>query len=361
MASNDGFVTFDPKNMPFRRLGSTGLRIPLFSIGSWLTIGDKVGGDPAKEIIKLAFENGINTFDTAEVYGNGGSEVELGRIIKELKFRRSDIVVISKIYFGIRKGPNDTGLSRKHVIEGTKDSLQRLQLDYVDVMFAHRPDPTVPMEEVVRAFNFIIEKGWAFYWATSEWSAVQIEEAHHIAAKLNLIPPVAEQCQHNMLTRERPEKEYAPLYKNYTYGTTVFSPLAGGRLTGKYNNGVPEDSRYAVHKGDWSMWTKHLLSEQGQKEIAKIKELTKIAEQDLQCTITQLALAWVAKVNPYTNTVILGATKPSQLIENLGAIDVLPKLTPEIMEKIEKVLENKPAPIFVVARRPYDRNFHALA
>lgn len=360
-ALKDGYITFDPKNMPFRRLGSTGLRIPLFSIGSWLTIGAKVGTDPAKDIVKAAFENGINMFDTAEGYGHGGAEFELGRIIKELKFRRSDIIVTTKIFFGTRKGPNDTGLSRKHIIEGTKESLQRLQLDYVDIIFAHRPDPTVPIEETVRAFNFIIEKGWAFYWATSEWPAVQIEEAHHVATKLGLIPPVAEQCQHHMFHRERPEKEYAPLYKNYQYGTTVWSALAGGLLTGKYNNGIPEDSRYAVHKDDWGTWTRHLLSEEGQKEIAKVKELTNIAEKDLKCSVAQLALAWVAKVHPYTSTVILGATKPEQVIENLGAIEVLSRLTPEIMEKIEKVLDNKPTPIAPVARRPYDRNLHALA
>jgi len=178
---------------------------------------------------------------------------------------------------------------------------------------------------------------------------------------LFLIPPVAEQCMHHMFHRERPEKEYTPLYKNYQYGTTVWSALAGGLLTGKYNNGVPEDSRYAVHKDDWSSWTQHLHSEEGQKQVARVKELTEIAEQDLKCSVTQLAIAWVAKVHPYTSSVILGATKPEQLIENLGAIDVLPKLTVEVMEKIEKVLDNKPAPIAVAARKPYDSNFHALA
>jgi len=164
-----------------------------------------------------------------------------------------------------------------------------------------------------------------------------------------------------MFHRERPEKEYAPLYKNYQYGTTVWSALAGGLLTGKYNDGIPEDSRYAVHKSDWGIWTQRLLSEEGQKQIAKVKELTNIAEQDLKCSVTQLALAWVAKIHPYTSTVILGATKPEQVIENLGAIDVLPKLTPEIMEKIEKVLDNRPTPIVVDSRKPYDSNFHALA
>jgi len=357
----DRFVDFDPKKMPFRRFGSTGLRVPLFSMGSWLTIGSKVGKDSAKNIIRVAFENGINMFDTAEGYGAGGAELELGRIIMELKFRRSDIIVTTKIFFGTRKGPNDTGLSRKHIIEGTKESLQRLKLDYVDIIFAHRPDPTVPIEETVRAFNFVIEKGWAFYWATSEWSAVQIEEAHHVATRLNLIPPAVDQCQHHMFHRERPEKEYAPLYKNYAYGTTVWSVLGGGLLTGKYNNGIPEGSRYAVHKEDWGMWAEHLQSAEGQREVAKVKDLTKIAEQDLQCTMAQLALAWVAKINPYTCSVILGATKPEQVIQNLRAIDVLPKMTPEIMEKIEKVLDNKPAPITVVARKPYDSNFHALA
>lgn len=329
-------LEYNTKGMPFRRLGPSGLRVPLLSLGGWLTIGGTVKGDPVKEIIKTAFENGINMFDTAEEYSGGKSEEEFGRVIKELGLRRSDIIVTTKIFWGPRKGPNDTGLSRKHIIEGAKDSLARLQLDYVDVIFAHRPDATVPMEEVVRAFNFVINQGWAFYWATSEWSAREIEEAYHMAARLNLIAPIAEQCLHNMFHRERPEKEYAPLYRNYGFATTTFSSLAGGILTGKYNDGIPENSRFAVHQ----FFKKNIDEE----KIRKVRELTKLAEEELQTTPTALALAWVAK-NPNTSTVILGASSPQQILDNLKALEVLPKLTDDIMAKIEKILDNKPAPI----------------
>ncbi|KAI0082324.1 Aldo/keto reductase [Panus rudis PR-1116 ss-1] len=344
---------YDPKNMVFRRLGSSGLRVPVFSYGGWLTIGGTVKGDPVKEIMKTAFENGINMFDTAEVYAKGESEKEMGRVIKELGWRRTDLVITTKLFWGPNGGPNDSGLSRKHIIEGTKESLQRLQLDYVDVIFAHRPDPTVPMEEVVRAFNYVIEKGWAFYWATSEWSAADIEEAHHLADKLGLIAPIAEQCQHHMLHRERPEKEYAPLYKKYDMGTTVWSALASGLLTGKYNDGIPPDSRFATNKDFFKDTLDSLTKEEGMKKIEKVKALSKFAEEELGCSVTHLALAWVAK-QPGTSTVILGATKPEQIIDNLKALDVIPKLTPEVLDKIEKILENKPSPISTWGRPALD-------
>ncbi|KAJ6480381.1 voltage-gated potassium channel beta-2 subunit [Mycena sanguinolenta] len=336
---SDTHPTYADKGMPFRRLGPSGLRVPLFSLGGWLTLGGSVIGDPVKEIIKTAFENGINMFDTAEEYSKGNSEREMGRVIKELNLRRTDLVISTKIFWGPRDGPNDKGLSRKHIIEGTQESLARLQLTYVDVIFAHRCDISVPMEEIVRAFNYVIEKGWAFYWGTSEWTAQQIEEAHHVATKLNLIAPIAEQCMYNMLSRERAEKEYAPLYKKYGLGTTAFSALAAGMLTGKYNDGIPEGSRFAtieMFKGRAST----LASAEGLAEIAKVREITKIAHS-LDSTPSALALAWVAK-NPNTSTVILGASSPQQLIENLKALEVLPKMTDEIMEQIEKVLENKP-------------------
>ncbi|KAI0783146.1 voltage-gated potassium channel beta-2 subunit [Abortiporus biennis] len=352
-ASTDNYPVYDPKNMVFRRLGGSGLRVPLFSLGGWLTLGGTVVGDPVKEIIKVAWENGINMFDTAEVYAKGNSEIEMGRVLKELNLRRSDLVITTKLFWGVRPGPNASGLSRKHIIEGTKECLERLQLDYVDVIFAHRPDYTVPMEEIVRAFNFVIEKGWAFYWATSEWSARDIEEAYNVANKLGLIPPIAEQCQHHMLHRERPEKEYAPLYKKYEIGTTVWSALASGLLTGKYNNGIPEDSRLATNKDFFKDTIKSLNEEEGLKKIEKVRELTKLAEQELGCTVAQLALAWVAK-QPATSTVILGASKPEQVVENLKALDVIPKLTPEVLEKIEKILDNKPAPANSFGRPPLD-------
>jgi voltage-dependent potassium channel beta subunit len=327
--------------MPFRRLGPSGLRVPVFSLGGWLTLGGTVVGDPVKEIIKTAFENGINMFDTAEAYAGGKSEEEMGRVIKELGLRRTDLVITTKLYWGLRSGPNDGGLSRKHIIEGTQESLARLGLEYVDVIFAHRHDHSVPMEEIVRAFNYVIEKGWALYWATSEWSAREIEEAHHIANKLNLIAPIAEQCKHHMFARDRPEKEYLPLYKKYHLGTTTFSSLASGLLTGKYNNGIPEDTRFANHSAFFKDTIANLKSHEGQEQIRKVKELTVLAEKELGTTVSALALAWVAK-NPNTSTVILGASKPEQILENLKAIEVIPKLTPEIMNKIEKILNNTP-------------------
>ncbi|KAJ7191697.1 NADP-dependent oxidoreductase domain-containing protein [Mycena pura] len=342
---------FDTKNMPFRRLGASGLRVPLLSLGGWLTLGGSVKGDPVKDIIQTAFESGINMFDTAEAYAKGQSEIEMGRAIKELKYRRSDLVISTKIFWGPRGGPNDGGLSRKHIIEGTQESLARLQMDYVDVLFAHRCDRTVPMEEIVRAFNYVIDKGWAFYWGTSEWSAHEIEEAHHVATKLGLVAPVAEQMQHNMFHRERPEKEYAPLYAKYGYGTTVYSPLASGMLTGKYNDGIPPDSRFGrepMFKGRGAF----LEGPDGQAQIAKVRQLTAIAES-LGATPTALALAWLAK-DPNTSTILLGASSPAQLRANLDALTVLPRLTAAHMAQIEDVLANRPAPPPMNSRPPLD-------
>ncbi|KDR85949.1 hypothetical protein GALMADRAFT_394850 [Galerina marginata CBS 339.88] len=333
---------YDPKDMVFRRLGPSGLRVPLFSLGGWLTLGGTLKGDPVKEIIKTAFEAGINMFDTAEEYSGGKSEEEMGRVIKELGLRRTDLVITTKIFWGIgRKGPNDGGLSRKHIIEGTRESLARLGVSYVDVIFAHRHDHNVPMEEIVRAFNFVIDQGWANYWGTSEWDAREIEQAHNLATKLHLIAPIAEQCQHNMFHRDRAEKEYRHLYKDYHLGTTAYSCLMFGLLTGKYNDGIPENTRFAQHTDDFGDLVKSLQTPEGKEKIRKVKELTKLAEEELQTTMASLALAWVAK-NPNTSTVILGASKPEQVTNNLKALEVIPKLTPAIMDKIEKILTNTP-------------------
>ncbi|EPQ55427.1 Aldo/keto reductase [Gloeophyllum trabeum ATCC 11539] len=345
-------MEFDPKNMPFRQLGSSGLRVPLFSLGGWLTLGGTVVGDPVKEIIKVAYENGINMFDTAEAYAKGKSELEMGRVIKELGLRRTDLIVTTKIFWGPRDGPNDKGLSRKHIIEGTRECLQRLQLDYVDVLFAHRPDPTVPMEETVRAFHWVIEKGWALYWATSEWSARDFEEAIHIADKYGLHKPVAEQCQHNMFHRERPEKEYLPLYKKYKIGTTVWSALASGLLTGKYNDGVPPGSRFDLNKDFFKNTLQALTEQEGLAKIEKVRKLTGVA-QKLGCTPTHLALAWVAR-HPTTSTVILGASRPEQVLDNLRAIDVVPRITPEVEAEIEGILGNRPEGYATYGRPPLD-------
>ncbi|KAJ7883807.1 voltage-gated potassium channel beta-2 subunit [Mycena leptocephala] len=345
--SESEYPPFDPKGMPFRRLGPSGLRVSLLSLGGNLMLGDSFTGDAAKTLVQTAFENGITTFDTAETYAYGKSELELGRVIKELGYKRTDLVIMTKIFWGIRDGPNDSGLSRKHIIEGTQECLERLQMSYVDVLFAHRHDRTVPMEEIVRAFNYVIEKGWALYWGTSAWPAQQIEEAHQIATKLNLIPPISEQMLHNMFYRERPEKEYASLYEKYKYGATIWSPLSGGVLTGKYNDGIPEGSRFSSERRRAA-----LASPQGVAEINKVKELTKVA-QHLNSTPTALALAWLAK-NPNTSTIILGVSSAEQLLENLEALKVLPKITDEHLAQIEEILGNKPEPFPTYSRPALD-------
>jgi len=333
---------YDPKNMIFRRLGTSGLQVPVISLGGWLTYGGTVKGNTVKEIIKVAFESGINYFDTAEVYAAGESEIEMGRAIRELGIRRSDLVISTKVYFGIadRKDPNARGLSRKHVIEGTLDSLARLQMDYVDIIFAHRHDPNVPMLEIVRAFNWLIDQGKAFYWATSEWSAEEIEEAHQIAEKYHLHAPIADQCKYNAFDRVRVDKDLIPVFNKYKYGTTVWSPLAGSFLTGKYNSGtIPPDSRFAknVSLSFIKERADQLATPEGRAKIAKVKVLEEIAKglgEDV--TTAQLALAWTAK-HPNVSTMIIGASKPEQVIENVGALKVIPKITDEIYARIDEL------------------------
>ncbi|EJU04073.1 voltage-gated potassium channel beta-2 subunit [Dacryopinax primogenitus] len=342
MANFQASYEYQPKGMIFRNLGSSGLRVPVFSLGGWLTYGGTVKGDPVKEVMKAAFEAGINMFDTAEGYEAGECEREMGRVIKECGWRRTDLIISTKIFFGVRRqGPNDKGLSRKHLIEGLTESLERLRMDYVDIVFAHRPDVTVPMEEVVRAFNYLINTGKAFYWGTSEWSAAQIEEAFAIANKLKLIPPIADQCQYNAFHRSRFEAEYDSLYRKYNYGTTVFSALASGILTGKYNHGIPKDSRFTTNADFFKNTIEQLRKPEGQQKIQKVRELTKIVKEYFNATPGQLALAWVAK-NPNTSTIILGASRPEQAYDNLKALEILPKLTNEIYEQINRILDNAP-------------------
>lgn len=332
---------FDPKEMEFRKLGPAGLKVSVLSLGGWLTYGGTQKGSIVKDCMQAAWDNGINFFDTAEAYAAGDCEVEMGQALKELDWPRDEFVLSTKIFFGTkRKEPNTRGLSKKHIIEGLKSSLARLQTPYVDIVFAHRHDPDVPMREIVEAFTQTIHMNLAYYWGTSEWSAEQIQEATEIAEKYHLIAPIAEQPQYNAFHRERFEKEYKPLYEKFQYGTTIWSPLASGLLTGKYNDGIPEDSRFAKNPDMMKSNIESLKTEEGQSKIKKVKELTKIAEK-LGGTTTQLALAWCAK-NPNVSTVILGATKPQQVVDNCGAMKLLPKLTPELMEEIEGILGNKP-------------------
>ncbi|MCD6104157.1 MAG: aldo/keto reductase, partial [Thermosipho sp. (in: Bacteria)] len=306
--------------MNYRKVGKWGLKISELSLGSWLTFGNQLDIAGAKEIVREAFKNGINFFDTAEAYANGMAESMLGEVLKE--FRRSDIVVSTKIFWG-GNGPNDRGLSRKHLLEGTWASLKRLQLDYVDIVYCHRPDPETPIEETVLAMDYLVRNGLALYWGTSEWSAEQLENAHKACKELNCIPPIVEQPQYNMLVKERVEKEYLPIYEKYGMGLTTFSPLASGILTGKYNNGIPEDSRLAKFPG----LRKH-LEESGilsEKTFEKLQKLQKIADE-LGAKLSQLALAWCL-LNPHVSSVILGVSKMEQLHENLNALEIKEKIT----------------------------------
>ncbi|KAF9926900.1 hypothetical protein FBU30_003621 [Linnemannia zychae] len=327
--------------MEYRYLGNSGLMVSALSLGGWVTYGGQVSPDVAQKCMKTAFDLGINFFDTAEVYAGGQCEIDMGVAIRKFGWARSDLVISTKLFWG-GKGRNERGLSRKHIIEGTDASLKRLQLDYVDLLYAHRPDPDTPMEEIVRAFNHVINQGKAFYWGTSEWSAQQITEAHAVAARLNLIPPLMEQPQYNMFHRDRVEKEYLPLFKNYKMGATIWSPLASGLLSGKYNEGIPSDSRLAIQDNAVMKRLREALdTDDGRAKIAKVVKLGQLAKR-LDCTTSQLALAWCLK-NPNISSVITGASKPSQIEENVKALQVVPLLTDEIMTELEEILANKPA------------------
>jgi voltage-dependent potassium channel beta subunit len=253
--------------MEYRHLGKSGLRVSALSFGAWVTFGQQIGEDLAYQCMLAAYESGVNFFDNAEAYAHGEAETIMGNVIQRAGWKRSDLVISTKIFWG-GDGPNDTGLSYKHLVEGTAASLDRLQLDYVDLLFCHRPDLHTPVEETVRAMNFIINQGMAFYWGTSEWSADQIMQAYGIARREHLIPPVMEQPQYNMFARERVEREYARLYQEIGLGTTVWSPLASGFLTGKYNQGIPDDSRLKLKGYEWLL--EEFESEEGQKKIEKV-------------------------------------------------------------------------------------------
>lgn len=327
--------------MEYRHLGSSGLKVSALSLGAWVTYGSQVGEDVAHDCMVAAFEAGVNFFDNAETYASGNAETVMGSVLKRTGWERSDLVISTKVFWG-GKGPNDRGLSRKHVIEGTNAALARLGLDYVDLLFCHRPDPVTPIEETVRAMNFLIDRGKAFYWGTSEWSAEQIMAAVAVASRERLIPPQMEQPQYNMLHRERVEKEYARLYDEIGLGTTVWSPLASGLLTGKYDDlRAPADSRANVRGMEWIR--DRLVGEEAASHLGKVKRLKEVAD-DLGCTRAQLALAWCLK-NKHVSTVITGASKPEQVLENLKAIDLAGKLKRPVLDRIEKILDNRPEPV----------------
>jgi voltage-dependent potassium channel beta subunit len=323
--------------MEYRHLGRSGLRVSALSFGSWITFGDQYGEDTALACMQAAYAAGVNFFDNAEAYARGEAETLMGRVIKRAGWPRSDLVISTKIYWG-GKGPNDRGLSRKHIFEGLYASLERLDLDYVDLLFCHRPDLHTPVEETVRAMSDAVTSGMAFYWGTSEWSAEQIRHAHAFATASGLVPPTMEQPQYNMLARDRVEVEYAPLYRDLGLGTTIWSPLASGILTGKYNDGIPSDSRLAHEK---SAWLQRILEgDKGRRKLQIAREIAAVAA-DLDCTPSQLALAWCLK-NPHVSTVITGASRPEQVVENMAALDVIAKLDDAVMARIEDILQNQP-------------------
>ncbi|XP_024397348.1 probable voltage-gated potassium channel subunit beta [Physcomitrium patens] len=320
--------------MEYRNLGRTGLKVSVLSYGAWVSFGNQIGVTEAAEILQRCRDAGVNFFDNAEVYANGKAEEIMGAAIKQLGWKRSDLVISTKLFWG-GNGPNDKGLSRKHIIEGVKASLKRLDMSYVDLLYCHRPDPSTPIEETVRAMNWVIDQGYAFYWGTSEWSAQQITEAWEVAERLGLIGPAMEQPEYNLLVREKVEKEYAVLYKNYGVGLTTWSPLASGVLTGKYMNGdIPEGSRFALDNYK-HLATKSLVAE----TLEKVEALKPIAKE-LDASLAQLALAWCVK-NPNVSSVISGATKLDQVVENMKALQVVPKLTPEVMKRIDEAINLK--------------------
>jgi voltage-dependent potassium channel beta subunit len=325
--------------MEYRFLGNSGLKVSALSFGAWITFGDQIDEEVALQCMEAAYDAGVNFFDNAEVYAQGQAEIFMGNAINKAGWTRSDLVISTKIFWG-GEGPNDRGLSWKHIVEGTKKSLDRLQLDYVDLIFCHRPDLHTPIEETVRAMNHMINQGKAFYWGTSEWSARQITEAYGIAQREHMIPPLMEQPQYNMFHRERVEVEYAPLYKEFGFGTTIWSPLASGLLTGKYNEGIPEGTRASLDGYEWLR--ERFVNEEAQRRLEKVKLMEPIA-QEVGCTMAQLALAWCLK-NSNVSTVITGASRVEQVVENLQALDFVERLTDEIMGRIESILDNKPEP-----------------
>lgn len=321
--------------MEYRRLGKSGLKVSALSLGSWLTFGKQISDSVAEDLMRVAYDNGINFFDNAEVYANGQSEIVMGNILKKMNWDRSTYLVSSKVFWGGDK-PNQKGLSRKHIIEACDAALKRLQVDYLDLYFCHRPDRNTPIEETVWAMHSLVLQGKVLYWGTSEWSAQEITAAHWAAERYGLIAPVMEQPQYNMFHRQRFEIEYNRLYKDFGLGTTIWSPLASGLLTGKYNNGIPEESTRLTMEG--LEWLKDkTLSEE---RISKVKQLEPIAKK-LNTTLTQLSLAWCLK-NPNVSTVILGASKLTHLEENLKSIAVYEQMTDEVLNEIETVLNNKP-------------------
>lgn len=322
--------------MEYRRLGKSGLQVSALSFGSWLTFGKQIGDTTAKDLMAMAYDHGVNFFDNAEIYARGQSEVVMGEVLKQMAWSRDSYTVSSKVFFGTGgEGPTQKGLNRKHVVEACEAALKRLQVDYLDLFFCHRPDKQTPIEETVWTMHNLIQQGKILYWGTSEWSAQEIMEAHMVARQYNLIGPVMEQPQYNMLERSKVEVEYSQIYQTVGLGTTIWSPLASGILTGKYNDGFPSDTRLNIEGLEWLK--DRVLAEEN---LQRVRRLSSFAAE-MGVSMAKLAIAWCLK-NPNVSTVILGASKLSQLEENLKALEVVPMLTDEVMGKIEELLDNTP-------------------
>ncbi len=322
--------------MQYNNLGKSGLPISRLSFGSWITFGNQIGDNISERLMDIAYDQGVNFFDNAETYADGESEKVMGDILSKKSWSRDSYIVSSKVFFGAgAKVPTQKGLNRKHIIEACNQALQRLKLDYLDLYFCHRPDKSTPIEETVWSMHQLIMSGKILYWGTSEWSAQEIMEAHMVAKQYNLIGPVMEQPQYNMLTRHKFEVEFSQLYKTVGLGTTIWSPLASGLLTGKYNNGVPSESRLGRSELNWL--NELIIND---KNIQTVQKLSKLASE-IGTTLPLMSIAWCLK-NPNVSTVILGATKEQQLIENLKALEVEELLTESVMEEIEIILDNKP-------------------
>jgi voltage-dependent potassium channel beta subunit len=322
-------------NMQYRQLGKSGIKISALSFGAWVTFGKQIGDPVARKLLHTAYDAGVNFFDNAESYADGQAEVVMGAILKKSGWRRSSFMVSSKVFFGgPGDRPNEEGLSRKHVVEACHEALGRLQVDYLDLYYCHRPDPSVPVEETTRAMHDLIIQGKVLYWGTSEWSATQIEAAHAVCDRLGLHHPIVEQPQYNLFHRARVEKEFASLYRSPGLGTTIWSPLASGLLTGKYSKGVPKGTRLDVKGMEWLR--EEIMKKPGvEKRMAAVPKLAAIAK-DLGTTLPCLGIAWCLK-NPNVSSVILGASRVEQLTENLGALDVSVKLTPQVMKEIDAI------------------------
>jgi voltage-dependent potassium channel beta subunit len=319
-------------------MGKTGLQLSVLSFGSWVSFHKQIDDSIADELMGIAYENGINFFDNAEVYALGESEKMMGRVLRKKNWDRTSYVISSKVFWGWRgkeNRPNQSGLSRKHIVEACNEALQRLQLDYLDLFFCHRPDKNTPIEETVWTMHQLVQQGKILYWGTSEWSGVEIMEAHRVAHQYGLIGPVVEQPQYNLLERSKMENEFLMVFRTVGMGTTTWSPLASGLLSGKYNNGIPADSRFGLHGFDW-------LKERWMKDemLERVKGLGSLADR-LGVSLPELCIAWCIR-NPHVTTTILGASRKEQLLQNLKAVDTVQLLTSQVVDEIEAIVQNKP-------------------